>query len=108
MTGERNEQRKQGDVTMTTTSDTCTCGDGDCQTCYPENKLRTKVYSVEFWVKRYDDFNRMFETRVDSRRNAYRLYQRWMSDGNHYFVQMGAASELGSIVLNEWQKPTKG
>lgn len=63
-----------------------------------------KHYRVSFWLKRYDNDNRLYITRdIDDRDFAFKMFKTFSKDGRHYFVQMGAVSEDGSIVLNEFR-----
>jgi hypothetical protein len=63
---------------------------------------------TNFWVKGYDCYNRLScNPNFDGseRERAYETFREWVDGGRYYYVQMGAWTSEGSIVLNEYRKP---
>lgn len=69
--------------------------------------------TTRFWVKSYDRYNRLSERpSIDTRDEAFALFSQKITEviaedeGLRYtFVQLGAHTEEGAIVLNEWRAP---
>ena len=57
-----------------------------------------------FWVKAYDEYNRPSNRKFFDRDQAFADF--WAKkSADHIYVQMGAWTSEGSIVLNEWRLP---
>jgi hypothetical protein len=62
---------------------------------------------LHFWVKSYDCYNRLsVNPNHDTRDEAFADFQERRGDGRSYFVQMGVWTTEGSLVLNEWRRPS--
>jgi hypothetical protein len=62
--------------------------------------------NTRFWIKSYDNHNRLTCKPFPDRDSAFDEFQSKMQSGEFYFVQMGAAGDDGAIVLNEWRTPS--
>lgn len=59
--------------------------------------------TTRFWVKAYDVYNRPSNKSYDDKDRARWDFKAKMLSEQYYFIQMGAWTQEGPIVLDEWR-----